>query len=233
MLEYAATMLRILVAEDSRLTRDVVTSMLENWGHEVHAVEDGHAAVAAATSGSFELVFLDLELPGMGGIEATTAIRAEVKQLPIIAMTAHRDRRDECIAAGMSGYITKPIRADGLRAAMDQVKAGLDWSTALHGLAGRASLLETAVAAFVAEGPLLLREISGAVERGDAESLARAAHTMRGSLSYFGVQRSVELADRLQKMGRDADLGDASAALEELRTEFELLLPQMESYRES
>jgi len=226
-------MLRILVAEDSRLTRDVVTSMLENWGHEVHAVEDGHAAVAAATSGSFELVFLDLELPGMDGLEATTAIRAQDKELPIIAMTAHRDRRDECIAAGMSGYITKPIRADGLRAAMDQVKAGLDWSTALLGLAGRASLLETAVAAFVEEGPVLLREVSAAVERGDAEGLARAAHTLRGSLSYFGVKRSVELADRLQEMGRDADLGGASTALGELKTEFQRLLPHLESFRES
>ena len=233
MLEYATTMLRILVAEDSRLTRDVVTGMLENWGHEVHAVEDGREAVAAATSGDFGLVLLDLELPGMDGLEATTAIRAQKKELPIIAMTAHRDRRDECIAAGMSGYITKPIRADGLRAAMDQVGSGLDWSAALLGLAGRADLLETVVAAFVDEGPALLRQISEAVERGDAESLARAAHTMCGSLSYFGVQRPVELADRLQKMGRDGDLGGASDMLRELETELQGLLSHLESFRES
>ncbi|MHC4816980.1 MAG: response regulator [Planctomycetota bacterium] len=226
-------MLRILVAEDSRLTRDVVTSMLESWGHEVHAVEDGREAVAAATSGSFGLVLLDLELPGMGGLEATAAIRAQDKELPIIAMTAHRDRRDECIAAGMSGYITKPIRADGLRTAMDQVRAGLDWSAALHSLAGRASLLETAVAAFVDEGPALLREISDAVEHGDAERLARAAHTIRGSLGYFGVQRPVELAGRLEDMGRGADLGSAPDTLAELETEVQRLLPHLEGFRKS
>ncbi|MHC4973769.1 MAG: response regulator [Planctomycetota bacterium] len=226
-------MLRILVAEDSRLTRDVVTSMLESWGHEVQAVEDGREAVAAATSQSFGLVLLDLELPGMGGLEAAAAIRARKKELPIIAMTAHRGRRDECIAAGMSGYVTKPIRADGLQAAMDQVRAGLDWSAALHSLAGRASLLQTAVAAFVDEELALRRDLSDAVERGDAESLARAAHTMRGSLSYFGVRRPIELADRLEKMGRDRELGDALDTLRQLETELERLVPHLESFRES
>lgn len=226
-------MLRILVAEDSRLIREVVTGMLESWGHEVHTVEDGRAAVAAATSGSFELVLLDLELPGMGGIEAAAAIRAQDKELPIMAMTAHRDRRDECLAAGMSGYITKPVRADGLRSALDQVRAGLDWSAALTSLAGRASLLETVVKAFVAEEPVLLRDLSDALERGDAASLARAAHTMRGTLSYFDVQRPMELAGRLEQMGRDSELGGAAETLDELQAELERLVPHLESFQES
>jgi CheY-like chemotaxis protein len=226
-------MLRILVAEDSRLTRDVVTSMLESWGHEVHTVEDGGAAVAATTSGSFDLVLLDLELPGMSGLEAAAAIRAQRKDLPILAMTAHRDRRDECLAAGMSGYITKPVRPDGLRTAMDQVRASLDWSAALTTLAGRASLLETVVRVFIAEEPALLRDISDAVERGDAVSLARAAHTMRGTLSYFGVQRPIELAGRLERMGRDSELSGAAETLGELEAELEQLVPHLKSFQES
>jgi CheY-like chemotaxis protein len=226
-------MLHILVAEDSRLTRDVVTGLLESWGHQVQTVEDGRAAVAAATSGSFDLVLLDLELPVLGGLEAAAAIRAQDKALPIMAMTAHRDRRDECLAAGMSGYITKPVRAQGLKTALDQIRAGLDWSVALHSLAGRAGLLKTVVEAFVAEQPALLRDISDAVERGDAVSLARAAHTMRGTLSYFDVQRPIELAGQLEKMGRDSELAGAAEALGELEAELEQLVPHLESFRAS
>jgi CheY-like chemotaxis protein len=196
-------------------------------------VEDGPEAVNAAAAGNLDLILLDLELPSMSGLEVTAAIRSQNQQLPIIAMTAHRDRRDECLAGGMSGYITKPVREDGLRTAMDQVRAGLDWSVALVALAGRTSLLETVVAAFVDEGPALLKDLSDALERDDAQGLARAAHTLRGSLGYFGVQRPVELTGQLEEMGRDADLEGASDTLEELETELQGLLPHLEGFRES
>jgi signal transduction histidine kinase/DNA-binding response OmpR family regulator len=113
--------LRILLAEDTLVNQRVAVRMLEKRGHDVTVVANGRDAVAAVASGSFDLVLMDVQMPEMDGLEATQAIRAAGHSLPIVAMTAHamKGDADRCLAAGMDGYVSKPISADRLLEAIE------------------------------------------------------------------------------------------------------------------
>jgi signal transduction histidine kinase/CheY-like chemotaxis protein len=114
--------LRILLVEDNEVNQKVATALLERQEYFVHVASNGAQAVArlAADLDGFDLVLMDIQMPVMDGFEATSAIRAmELEKgghVPIIAITAHTRRagRERCLAAGMDGYIEKPIQADEL-----------------------------------------------------------------------------------------------------------------------
>jgi signal transduction histidine kinase/ActR/RegA family two-component response regulator len=112
--------LRILLVEDNPINQKVVTLLLSKRGHRVILSENGQEAVQllARAPGSFDLVLMDLQMPGMDGFEATAAIRQQEQgsRLPIIALTAHamKGDRERCLRAGMDGYLSKPIRAEKL-----------------------------------------------------------------------------------------------------------------------
>ncbi|MBP2297519.1 PAS domain S-box protein [Azospirillum picis] len=106
--------LRVLVAEDNEINRDIVVTMLNRVGHHVTAVEDGLQAVRKVEEESFDVVLMDVQMPVMDGVTATRHIRAmpgDVARLPIVALTGNvmPNHRGEYLAAGMDGYLTKPI----------------------------------------------------------------------------------------------------------------------------
>jgi len=108
--------LRILVADDSPVNLEVATGLLEMRGHQAETVENGREAIEAFLNhGDYDLILMDIEMPGMDGLEAMSAIRELEKDLdrrtPIIAMTAHAlaPLRERCLEEGMDGYISKPI----------------------------------------------------------------------------------------------------------------------------
>jgi signal transduction histidine kinase/ligand-binding sensor domain-containing protein/ActR/RegA family two-component response regulator len=117
--------LRVLVAEDNQVNRIVVQHMLARSGHRVTFVGTGHEAIAAARTGGFDVILMDVQMPEMNGLEATTAIRADalISHLPIIGITAHalRGDRERCLDAGMDDYLPKPIRRRDLDAALARV----------------------------------------------------------------------------------------------------------------
>jgi CheY-like chemotaxis protein len=115
--------LRILLAEDNAVNQTLAVRLLEKWGHAVTVAGDGRAALAALEKtgfGGFDLVLMDVQMPEMDGLETTAAIRVKEKvtggHIPIIAMTAHtmKGDRERCLAAGMDGYISKPVQAQEL-----------------------------------------------------------------------------------------------------------------------
>jgi signal transduction histidine kinase/CheY-like chemotaxis protein len=112
--------LRILLAEDNPVNRQVAVRILEKAGHSVSTADNGRQALNALRKHEFDLILMDVQMPEMDGFEATTAIRLKEQvtgdHLPIIAMTAHAMKGDEarCLAAGMDGYISKPIRGRDL-----------------------------------------------------------------------------------------------------------------------
>ncbi len=112
--------LRILLAEDSVVNQRLTLRLLERRGHTVVIVENGLEAVKALDKGTFDLVLMDVQMPVMDGFEATAAIRelekARGNRVRIIAVTAHamKGYREQCLEAGMDGYITKPIRTEEL-----------------------------------------------------------------------------------------------------------------------
>jgi two-component system, sensor histidine kinase and response regulator len=109
--------LNILLAEDNLINQKLAIRLLEKQGHRVMVVAHGRAALDAVETHTFDLLLMDLQMPEMGGLEATALIRETEKSsgrhLPIIAMTASAmpQDREECLTAGMDGYISKPIRA--------------------------------------------------------------------------------------------------------------------------
>ena len=121
--------LRILLAEDNIVNQKLASRLLENQGHTVLVAPDGAQAVASLEKQSFDLVFMDAQMPVMDGFEATAAIRRMEEKtgahIPIIAMTAHAmvGDRQRCLESGMDGYIAKPIRANELFETMEAVLA--------------------------------------------------------------------------------------------------------------
>ncbi len=120
--------LRVLLVEDGAINREVALGLLEIEGHEVAVAENGREALRMLETERFDVVLMDLEMPEMDGLQAARAIRkleaAGGERTPIIAMTAHAitDYRNQCLAAGMDGYITKPIWPDALFAAINNVR---------------------------------------------------------------------------------------------------------------
>ena len=123
--------MRILIAEDHPDNREMLTRRLERRGYEVHCAENGAEAVEKAKTCSPDLILMDISMPVMDGFEATEAIRARERggrRTPIVAMTASamRGDRERCLAAGMDGFLSKPIRVDALNEALaaDRPSAG-------------------------------------------------------------------------------------------------------------
>lgn len=111
--------LKILLAEDNAINALLTRTLLEAEGCTVETVEDGLEAVAAMENGRYDLIFMDMRMPNMDGLEATRKIRAmgtQASKLPIIALTANAfdDDRNACFDSGMNDFMTKPVSADEL-----------------------------------------------------------------------------------------------------------------------
>jgi CheY-like chemotaxis protein/HPt (histidine-containing phosphotransfer) domain-containing protein len=118
---------RILLAEDNLTNQQVALGILKKLGLRADAVGNGAEAVRALETVPYDLVLMDVQMPEMDGLEATTRIRDPRSAvlhhgIPIIAMTAHamQDDRDRCLKAGMDDYVTKPISPEALAAALDR-----------------------------------------------------------------------------------------------------------------
>ena len=118
-----------MLVEDNIVNQKVATGLLEHEGHSVTVAGNGREAVEAVAGEAFNLVFMDVQMPEMDGIEATAMIRGRERgsggRLPIVAMTAHAMKGDKerCLAAGMDGYVTKPIRRQILLESIDKALA--------------------------------------------------------------------------------------------------------------
>jgi CheY-like chemotaxis protein len=112
---------RLLLAEDNPINQMLAVAILSNAGYRVDTVINGAAAVEAVSAQPYDAILMDCQMPELNGYEATAAIRAQEgsgRRTPIIAMTAGARREDEerCLAAGMDGYLSKPVSKDALLA---------------------------------------------------------------------------------------------------------------------
>lgn len=118
--QQSSASLHILVAEDNAVNQRLVVRLLEKRGHRIEVASNGREALVALEKASFDIVLMDVQMPEMDGFETTTVIREREKSQgchqPIIALTAHamKGDREKCLAAGMDGYLTKPIRPEEL-----------------------------------------------------------------------------------------------------------------------
>ena len=244
------TPLRVLLAEDNAVNRAVAIRLLEKHGHQVVAVEDGRQAVLALEVQKFDAALMDIQMPGMDGFEATAAIRALEKRtgghLPIIALTAHamKGDRERCLSAGMDAYVAKPIEVNDLLDTLDRVTGAgasraagpppaktsslvLDSAALMQHVDGDASLLAEVLGLFQQDKEMLIVDLRGAVERGDAQGIERAAHRLKGALATLGARAASEAARKLEKLGADGAVAGTGDALQEIESEMAKLEPEL------
>jgi two-component system sensor histidine kinase/response regulator len=237
--------LRILLAEDDEINRAIAVALLEKKGHSVVLAENGYEAVSALGNAEFDAVLMDVQMPYMGGFEATAAIREKERStgthVPIIAMTAHSmaGDRDRCLAAGMDGYISKPIKpadlfdilgnivnqrqtkapVNGARPEKVSREGRLETAFLLASVGGNVELLKKLVALFLRRFPNLLTEIRKAAHQGDAAALSRALHTLKGGAGTFLTPSALRLATDLEVKANAGILTGSEPTLEKLEIE--------------
>ena len=245
--------LRVLVAEDNPINRKLVTTLLQKRGHDVKAVANGRLARDHAVSASgktYDVLLMDLQMPEMSGLEATQAIRANEsgsgRHLPIVALTAHamQGDREQCLAAGMDGYLSKPIDVNELISTIERFAGGqapgpataqievdgarlFDEQAALTYTGGDRELLGQVVAMFRTDAPASLRRIERALRRRDAEALSLATHAMKGAIATVGSPAGRAAAAELEQLARanqlesaDQVFGRLEALIKQLDREF-------------
>jgi PAS domain S-box-containing protein len=242
--------LQVLVAEDNEVNQLVARRILEKLGHNVTVVSNGKEALSAVQSARFDVLAMDVQMPEMDGLDATVAIRnlqdKGRAQIPIVGTTAHamKGDRERCLAVGMDGYVSKPIRAEELAKAisqaMSQHKTGkepassakktynvIDQAALLKGVDGDRRLLRELARLFLADYPRHLAQIKNALCVGDAETLANTAHALKGAVGNFAAQKAVAAAELMEIHSRRGELRaatDAYATLESELAQFALEL---------
>lgn len=247
--------LRILLAEDDLVNRQLAEHLLRKFGHHVTSASNGRKAVETLqTSGldSFDAILMDIQMPDMDGIEATAAIRelekGKTRRLPVIAMTAHamKGDRSRFMEAGMDAYIAKPVQARELLTVIEQTvpQPGetaqerqpqpatleiIDWKRGLAAADGDSTLLHDLLRIFANEAPAALDKLRSAVEMKDGAAIERAAHTLKGAVSNFGAEAVVQAALNIEIMGRQRDLEHAEEAFRSVEQKIRRVLAAIET----
>jgi CheY-like chemotaxis protein len=236
---------RILVVDDNRINQRVIVSMLKCYGATIDTADNGLKAVQAVEQQTYDCVLMDCQMPEMDGYQATKAIRSREREqnlphLPVIALTAHamEGAREECLAAGMDDYLSKPVRESDLTGVMQRLFAHRKRapSSAINTTATsapsvaaptpapalpesdpvaalRASMdeadIRSVAESVIHEYPRLMQAVDEASEVGDRTGIARIAHSFKGSGA------SLEM-DRLRQVSRELEQTARSAAPESL-----------------
>jgi len=204
---------KVLVADDTELIQMVIRTILESYGAEVTIAENGLRAVELSRSQPFDLIFMDMQMPVMDGIEATTTIRADQNAVPIVALTANvmEKHREQFFSAGCDAFLEKPINRDELKRELGQFlkkDSRKPIATAEedkprkpdqpHNGASKKAVVD------VSEDmqQIFLRKVLtrnrksliDALNRDDTEEVFRVAHTLKGSGSTFGFPSVSRLA---------------------------------------
>jgi signal transduction histidine kinase/CheY-like chemotaxis protein len=241
---------RVLLVEDNLVNQRVASGLLVRRGHEVTIAPHGAAAVALVEHEIFDVVLMDLQMPVMGGIDATLAIRAReqatAEHVRIIAMTAHAMNRDRerCLAAGMDGYLSKPIDPQLLFALVEDEliaepvvrDAGVpgtaifDAGALRHRLSGSESLMTEVIHVFIEDLPARLTAIKTAATARDRDALQSAAHALKGAAANLAADRLAAAASVLERVAVASHFEAADAACRQLSVEAAHLLDALRDH---
>ena len=230
---------RVLVVEDNLVNQRVAVGLLTKRGHQVSLAANGHRAVEALAREEFDLVLMDVQMPEMDGFEATAAIRQHEqvigRRVRIVAMTAHAmtGDRQRCLAAGMDGYLSKPIDPALLFATVEEEAGGgsgpepisgpagppIDREALMKRVGGDEDLFREIVRLFLVDCPIRVAAIQAAVAGGDPEEVRTAAHALKGSAGNLSALALTAAARTLEGLGSERRLESAPEALRQLSAE--------------
>ena len=243
-LRKAGAGLQILVGEDSPVNQKIMTYQFQKLGYGVHVEPDGDAVLAAAARTAYDIIFMDCQMPGKDGYEATRQIRMNesgtARRTWIVAVTANAmaGDRERCIDSGMDDYLAKPVRTEELADAIERYlithgrttgdairpdavsKAALDSFRQLE-TGGGQSVLSRLVRLFLDNTPGVIGDALAALESCNRGALAREAHLLKGSCSNFGATGMSDACARLEASAIDGDFARAAEHLADVEREYE------------
>ncbi len=245
--------LHILLAEDNVVNQKVAVRILERQGHKVEVAENGKEVLKLLESRNFDVVLMDVQMPEMNGFEATACIRTLEKttgaHVPIIAMTANamKGDRERCLAEGMDGYISKPIKIPELLEALQTLTSpppslkvndsivdpktfSFNADEVLASVDHDFEELKELVRLFVSVMPGSLKAVQEAIAKNDARALNRSSHDIKGTLVNFYAPTAVNAAFSLEKMGLDRQLVEAEATFVALEAAVKKLEAELVSF---
>jgi PAS domain S-box-containing protein len=252
----AKTAMRLLLVEDNPVNQQLALRLLERMGHAVGLAVNGKQATEMVERDSFDLVLMDIQMPVMGGLEATRIIRTSknprVQRLPIVAMTANAMAGDaeKYLEAGMDGYISKPIRKEMLRAELEKFSGNADEGADAAPAGEQAGLLEEEsfnlsellervdndrelmkelLEIFKKDFPQHREQLLAAVVAGDMKRVGTMGHALKGMFGNLAAGRAASLAANVERIGKGADAAALPAAVQALEAETATLLPLLES----
>lgn len=241
--------LKILLAEDNPVNQRVALGLLRQIGYTASTVWNGLDAIQALQKEPYDVVLMDVQMPEMDGLEATREIRRLWPDGPrrpyIIAMTANAmtGDREKCLDAGMDEYVSKPVKANRLKSALEQCSDLREAVAAIHftdhtmepATLNRDSLealkslqaegddgfLKEMVDLFLTDTPLRLNDMESALQEGQQQDFVRAVHSIKGASANFGADDLHALCAEIEQMGRTGQLDEAGARIEQVHSEFE------------
>lgn len=236
----------ILVVEDHAINQQVALLLLDGLGFEAHVADNGRAAIDILSRTPYSLVFMDVQMPEMNGLDATRAIRKKEtttgQRVPIVAMTAHalEGSREECIAAGMDDYISKPINPVGLKAVLgkwlattvpannhledsgSRTSASIDLE-ALSSRYGGEVNVSRLLAMFLNDAPKKIDQLKVATAATDVAGLLQTAHALKGVCASLFVTNMRRVCAEIETAASEKHLAALAPCIEELEAEFKAL----------
>ena len=236
---------RILLAEDNPVNQKVARGALEKMRCTVDIVNNGAEAVDAWSTRQYDLILMDCQMPVTDGYEATRTIRAREqagRRIPILALTADAmsGAEQDCLAAGMDGYLTKPLDRRRLAESIERFLGGagsaptpevlsaatpgdasppVDWEQFVSITDGDVEFAQQLVELFIDSGDAALAQIRDALDREDWSAVGRAAHSFKGSSANIHAQAASAAAARLEQAARAGEVEHLPKLEEELRRE--------------
>jgi signal transduction histidine kinase/DNA-binding response OmpR family regulator len=235
--------LHLLVAEDNDINQFVTQETLRSAGCTCDIVGDGESAVKASAEKHYDAVLMDCQMPGMDGLEASRHIRTRegdnpTRRLPIIALTAEaiQGDREHCLAAGMDGYVTKPIDADALFAAIAALvfpkqstnesplappAPPIDVEALLNRCLKDADFACRTLEKFQKRAASNAESLRRGVANSDAAQIRRVANNLKAASAHVAADSLRDVAFKIEQLSSAADFQDIAGQLDQLTLELE------------
>lgn len=250
---------RVLLAEDDLVNQKLILQMMKKAGYAVDIAKNGREAIDMVKLSAYDIVLMDMQMPVMGGVEATEEIRkAGFDDMPIVAVTANvfDSDRERCMAAGMDDFLPKPISRDGLYGMIEkwvldkpfsdfgheQVGGGsggdnddnrelavFDRVKALDMIGNNSKILREVVDCYLGDIPRRVSCLRGAFARQDTAEAARIYHSIKGGASQIAAERTSAVALKAEKAAKMGDIEVAEGYLADVERECEQVKQAIEA----
>jgi PAS domain S-box-containing protein len=248
--------LNILIAEDNDINRFIIEKMISPSGAKLSFTKNGEETVRAVTQEYFDLILMDIEMPGINGYQATEMIRKELKStnIPIIAMTGHamEGEKAKCIESGMNDYISKPFQASDLSSII------LKWTSEIKNIQQTAVLENSAssmipathinldflkeisdgneaffkefIQLFLTSAPKTIEEMQKWHSESNWENLRQISHKIKPSFNYIGLKELNQAAAKIEEYSRKQEnLNEIPALIEKIRSTCNYVYQELEN----